>query len=226
MTTNHKSTFSVQDRDVIYRLIFSRRDVREGFLPKPISEKVLYRILDAAHHAGSVGFMQPWNFIVIDDPAIKQSVKEIFNRENARAAQNYDGERRKLYESFKLEGILEAPINLAITCDHGRGGTHVLGRNTILETDIYSTCCAIQNLWLAARSEGVGVGWVSIIDPDAVKKILKIPESVSLIAYLCMGYVDGFDEKPLLETKGWRKRIPIEEVIFKNVWQRKSNEEA
>ncbi|MBI4971927.1 MAG: 5,6-dimethylbenzimidazole synthase [Candidatus Omnitrophica bacterium] len=211
--------FSEQERDAIYKVIFSRRDVREGFLPKPIPEDVLTRILEAAHHAGSVGFMQPWNFIVIDNVLIKQRVKSIFLEENKQASQNYDGERKKLYESLKLEGILEAPINVAITCEHKRGGNHVLGRNTIPETDLFSTCCAIQNLWLAARSEGIGAGWVSIIDPEKVKKRLGIPDSVSLVAYLCLGYVKEFAAQPLLETIGWRSRLPLHDVIFRNEWK-------
>ncbi len=212
--------FSKEEQDALYRVIFSRRDVREGFLPKSIPDNVLGRILEAAHHAGSVGFMQPWNFIIIDDLEIRKKVKEIFIQENQKAAQNYSGDRKKLYESMKLEGILEAPLNIAVTCDHDRGGEAVLGRNTIRETDIFSTCLAVQNLWLAARVEGIGVGWVSIIDPQKVKPVLGIPKDVSLIAYLCVGYVDKFDDQPMLETKGWRKRLPVEDVLYRNQWKK------
>lgn len=211
--------FSAEERDAIYKVIFSRRDVREGFLPKPVPADVLGRILEAAHHAGSVGFMQPWNFIVIDNPDTKQQIKNIFSEENQKAAQNYEGERKKLYESMKLEGILEAPVNIAVTCDHSRGGNHVLGRNTIHDTDLFSTACAIQNLWLAARAEGIGTGWVSIIDPVKVKTLLKIPEPVSLVAYLCLGLVAEFAAQPMLETKGWRSRLPLEDVVFHNQWR-------
>jgi len=211
--------FTDQDRKSIYKVIFSRRDVRRGFLPKSISKQTLSKILKAAHHAGSVGFMQPWNFIVIDNPRIKCEVKDIFIHENQKAAGNYRGGRKKLYESMKLEGILEAPVNIAVTCDHSRGGKHVLGRNTIRETDMFSTCCAIQNLWLAARAEEIGVGWVSILDPEKVKKLLRIPKSVSLVAYLCLGYVRKFDSKPMLETKGWRSRLPLEQVMLHNGWK-------
>ncbi len=214
-----QTPFSEEERDAIYRVIFSRRDVREGFLPNPIPQNVLGRILEAAHHAGSVGFMQPWNFVVIDDPKIKQSVKQIFVEENSRASENYSGERRVLYDSLKLEGIIESPLNIAVTCDHERGGNHVLGRSTIRETDLFSTCCAIQNLWLAARAEGVGIGWVSIIDPAKVKSLLQIPENISLVAYLCMGYVKEFAREPMLETKGWASRLPLDGVIFRNRWK-------
>ncbi|HLF07485.1 MAG TPA: 5,6-dimethylbenzimidazole synthase, partial [Thermoplasmata archaeon] len=140
----------------VYEAIFSRRDIRK-FRPDPLPEEVLHRILDAAHHAPSVGFMQPWDFILVRDRATRERVKAIFDRENARAAELYTGGRRRLYESLKLEGILDSPLNVCVTCDRSRGGA-VLGRNTILETDLFSTCCAIQNLWLAARAEGVGVG--------------------------------------------------------------------
>jgi len=177
-------------------------------------DDVLHRILDAAHHAPSVGFMQPWNFILIREKATRQRVKTMFERENARAAKNYSGERRALYKSLKLEGILESPLNVCVTCDRRRGGK-VLGRNTIIDTDLFSTCLAVQNLWLAARAEGVGVGWVSILDNEELSEILELPEEVVPVAYLCMGYPEKFAEAPLLETVGWQDRLPLEEVVFK-----------
>jgi 5,6-dimethylbenzimidazole synthase len=149
--------FSETQKKGVYRAIYERRDIRKEFLPKAIPKKILLKLMKAAHHAGSVGFMQPWNFIVIEDQAIKSQVKKIFQAENAKARKNYHGSKRKKYDRLKLEGIEEAPVNICVTCDPDRGGPHVLGRNTIKETDIYSTCCAIQNLWLAARSEGVGM---------------------------------------------------------------------
>src|SRR3990172_7672082 len=147
----------------LYEAIEGRRDIRH-FRPDPIGPEVLARILLAAHHAGSVGFMQPWNFIVIDDIEMRREIRRHVESERVRAAEAFEGPRREKYLSFKLEGILDAPINLCVTCDRSRSGPAVLGRYTIPETDIYSTCCAIQNLWLAARSEGVGVGWVSILE--------------------------------------------------------------
>ncbi len=196
----------------IYEAIYARRDVRR-FRPDPIPDDVLHRILDAAHHAGSVGFMQPWNFILIREKAARQRVKAMFERENTRSAKNYSGERRTLYESLKLEGILESPLNVCVTSDPRRGG-NVLGRNTIVDTDVFSTCLAVQNLWLAARAEGVGVGWVSILDNEELSEILELPEEVVPVAYLCMGYPEEFAETPLLETVGWRGRLPLEEVVF------------
>jgi len=198
----------------IYDAIFKRRDIRQ-FRPTPVSGEILHRVLDAAHHAASVGFMQPWNFIVIRDAGIRRQVKAMFERENARAMANYAGERRLLYESLKLEGILEAPLNLCVACDRSRGGK-VLGRNTIVDTDLFSTCCAIQNLWLAARAEGIGVGWVSILDNDALSTILELPSNVVPVAYLCVGYPERFPDEPMLETVGWQKRIPVDELIFRD----------
>lgn len=196
----------------IYEAIYARRDIRR-FRPEPVPEDVLHRILDAAHHAGSVGFMQPWNFILIRDPAARGRVKAMFERETARAAANYTGERRALYESLKLEGILESPLNVCVTSDRRRGGI-VLGRNTIIDTDIFSACLAVQNLWLAARAEGVGVGWVSILDNEELSEILELPGGVVPVAYLCVGYPEEFAEAPTLETVGWRSRLPLEEVVF------------
>lgn len=202
----------------LYEAIYSRRDVRR-FQTEQIADDVLTRILDAAHHAGSVGFMQPWNFIVIRDFDVRQQVHELFTKENARAAENYSGDRRELYDSLKLAGIREAPISVAVTCDRSRHGPVVLGRNSMPEMDLYSTCCAIQNLWLAARSEGIGVGWVSILNPTLVKPLLGIPDEIVLVAWLCLGIPVQFDERPMLETVGWEKRLPLEDVVFAERWQ-------
>jgi 5,6-dimethylbenzimidazole synthase len=203
----------------IYDAIFKRRDIRR-FRPAPVPDEILHRVLDAAHHAASVGFMQPWNFIVIRDVSIRRKVKQVFEGENARAMENYTGERRRLYESLRLEGILEAPLNLCVTCDRSRGGD-VLGRNTIVDTDLFSTCCAVQNLWLAARAEGIGVGWVSILDNGALSTILELPRDVVPVAYLCVGYPERFPDEPMLETVGWRKRIPVDELIFRDRYGQK-----
>ena len=204
----------------VYEAIYTRRDVRH-FRSEPLEDEVLARILDAAHHAGSVGFMQPWNFIVIRDPQIRRQVKLLFDEENALAAENYSGSRRQLYQSLKLEGILESAMNLCVTCDRSRADP-VLGRNTMLDTDLYSTCCAVQNLWLAARAEGVGVGWLSILRPQALTDLLELPESVVPVAYLCLGYPQEFRERPMLEEVGWRNRLPLDQVIFYERWgQRK-----
>ena len=204
-------------RHPIYDVIFARRDVRR-FRPDPVPDEALSRVLHAAHHAPSVGFMQPWNFIVIRDPAVKAAVKQAFTEENARAARRYRGRRRRLYDHLKLEGILEAPINLCVTCDRSRFGPHVLGRNSIPETDLFSTCCAIQNLWLAAYAEGIGVGWVSILQVNALRKMLHIPNRIVPVAYLCVGYPETFLPKPELELVGWAPRLPLHDLVFADRW--------
>ncbi len=210
--------FPEAERRGVYRAIHERRDVRSQFRPEPIPDEVLARLLQAAHHAPSVGLMQPWDFIAIDSLEVRQAVKAIFERENERAANNYQGEKAQLYRRLKLEGILESPMNLCITCDRNRGGPHVLGRNTILETDLFSACLAVQNLWLAARAEGIGLGWVSVLDPEDLAETLGLPEGVVPVAYLCLGYVSEFLSRPELVNKGWRSRLPLEEMVHRDVW--------
>jgi len=222
---DNPTQFTDDERASFYRLIAARRDIRK-FRPDPVPDDVLMRILVAAHHAGSVGFMQPWNFIVIRNQAIRQSVKQLYVDANSAAAECYTGERRDLYNSLKLEGILESPINICVTCDRGRGGANVLGRHSIPETDLYSTCTAIQNLWLAARVEGVGVGWVSIVNNDSLAELLHIPSGIVPVAYLCVGYPVEFPPIPELELLGWRERIPFDELVFEDRWPEAAAEPA
>ncbi|RUL73646.1 5,6-dimethylbenzimidazole synthase [Dyella choica] len=211
--------FTDEQRAGLYRAIHERRDVRSQFLPDPIAPEVLARLLEAAHHAPSVGFMQPWDFILIDHLDVKRAVKSLYEEANAQAAGNYSGDRAAQYRRLKLEGIVESPINLCITCDRQRGGLHVLGRNTMLDTDLFSTCLAVQNLWLAARAEGIGVGWVSIVDPARLAETLRLPAQVYPLAYLCLGYVSEFLPKPELEIAGWRSRLPLEQLLHANTWE-------
>jgi 5,6-dimethylbenzimidazole synthase len=213
-----RHAFTSTQKEGVYNAIYKRRDIRAQFKSAPIPEDVLRKILDAAHHAPSVGFMQPWNFIVIRDEETKKRVKESFEKEKETSSYLVDEPRRTEYLSFKLEGIMEAPINLCVTCDRNRFGPFVIGRTSILETDIYSVCCAIQNLWLAARAEGIGVGWVSILSNDDLRDILEIPPHILPVAYLCLGYVTHFPEKPDLEKAGWLKRLSLEEVVFIGKW--------
>jgi 5,6-dimethylbenzimidazole synthase len=198
------------ERDAVYKTIYGRRDVRSLFKPDPVPPEVLARILKAAHHAGSVGYMQPWNFIVVEDPSVKEKVKISFKKERSEAAPLFDSGKREKYLSYKLEGILEAPVNLVVTSDPTRFGPQVLGRRSIPETDVYSTCCAIQNLWLAARAENIGVGWVSILKREDLYEIFEIPAHITIVAYICLGTVTHFPEKPDLEKLGGGKRMPLE----------------
>jgi 5,6-dimethylbenzimidazole synthase len=214
--------FDESERQAVYRAIRQRRDVRRGFLPQPMPDELLNRLLEAAHNAPSVGLMQPWRFIVVRDLEVRRSVHKIFVDANQSALSGYEGERQQRYANLKLEGILEAPQNLCIVCDPQSGKGHQLGRQTMPETALYSAVCAVQNLWLAARAEGIGVGWVSILDPSLLRCALKIPDHITPVAYLCLGYVQAFAAEPDLERTGWEKRTPLESVLafdrYDNSW--------
>ena len=209
--------FPSEWREGVYQAMYLRRDVRR-FRPDPVSPEVLARILDAAHHAPSVGFMQPWTFLLVAEQQTRLRVQDLFERERIAAAQFFDEPQKSHYLSLKLAGILDAPINLCVTCDPMRAGGAVLGRNSIPETDVYSTCCAIENLWLAARAEGLGMGWVSILKLPQLRAILHIPHHVIPVAYLCIGYPEQFSPQPELEKAGWRSRLPLADVIAYERW--------
>jgi 5,6-dimethylbenzimidazole synthase/cob(I)alamin adenosyltransferase len=212
-----KNAFPDPWRRGVYEAIARRRDMR-SFRPDPIPPETLGRILAAAHHAGSVGFMQPWNFIVIQDLEVRRAIHAHVDAERLRAAEGFEGARREKYLAYKLEGILDAPLNLVVTCDRERAGPAVIGRHTIRDTDLYSTCGAVQNLWLAARAEGIGVGWVSILEPDELRRILGIPSHVVPVAYLAVGAVEAFPDRPVFETTGWLPRLRLPEVVYGDRW--------
>jgi 5,6-dimethylbenzimidazole synthase len=200
-------------RQAVYRAIRERRDVRSGFLPEPMPDDLLRRLLEAAHNAPSVGLMQPWRFILVRDIAVRQTIHQIFLEANKQALAGYGGEQQRKYAGLKLEGILEAPQNLCIVCDSQSSQGHQLGRRTMPETALYSAVCAAQNLWLAARAEGIGVGWVSILEPNRLRRALNIPDHITPVAYLCLGYVEAFAAEPDLERAGWEKRTPLKSVL-------------
>jgi len=218
------NNFNQEEKDGLYKAIFSRRDVRSHFTSESIGDEIITRILTAAHHAPSVGFSQPWNFILIKDQETRRKIKESFTLENKKASKLIEDPKKSKYLSLKLEGILESAINLCITYDPTKFGPFVIGRTSIPEAGIYSVCCAVQNLWLAARAEGIGVGWVSILSNDELKKALNLPEHIVPIAYLCLGHVTEFAEKPDLETKGWLSRLELDDVIYYEKWNEKQNE--
>ncbi|WP_438438387.1 5,6-dimethylbenzimidazole synthase [Hydrogenophilus thermoluteolus] len=211
------NAFSPAERAAVHRAITERRDVRRHFLPDPIPEPLLMRLLDAAHRAPSVGFSQPWEFVIVRDPQTKAQVHAAFTQANAEAAMRFSGERRTRYRQLKLEGIREAPINLLVACNRRRGGPVVLGRTHQRSMDLFSCVCAIQNLWLAARAEGIGVGWVSIIRRQALREIFRLPHHVVPIAYLCLGWVREFLPEPELQQVGWAKRDPLSDHLH---WER------
>lgn len=217
--------YSQDERAAIYRAIQERRDVRSGFMPQPLEDELLLRLLRAAHQAPSVGLMQPWQFVLVRDADIRRRVHHIFTEANQQAGAIYSDDRSAAYRDLKLAGILEAPQNLCVVCDSQAARGNGLGRQTMPEMPAYSAVCAIQNLWLAARAEGIGVGWVSILHPEAVKEALGIPSGLDLIAYLCIGYVDRFRPAPELEERGWEKRIPLEDTLHldnfgRRAWQK------
>lgn len=220
MTIAEAHEFNNLEKEIFYRVIFSRRDVRKNFISKPIPDEILFRILNAAHHAPSVGYSQPWNFILVRSKNLRLKIKESFIKERNRSIDllNNDLERKQKYKNLKLEGILESYINICVTYDNSRFGPFVIGRMTIDQAGIYSVCCAIQNLWLAARVEGVGLGWVSILDNNDLSEILNLPNTIKPIAYLCLGYVNKFNDMPDLEESKWLKRIDLKNVISFETW--------
>jgi nicotinate-nucleotide--dimethylbenzimidazole phosphoribosyltransferase len=210
--------FTDDEREAVYKVIRVRRDIR-SFLPDPVPDSVLGRVLDAGHRGPSVGLMQPWNFIVIRDRAVRATLQAMVEHERLRAAANYRDLRRAHYLRLKVEGLLDAPVTLCVTNDPTRGGA-VLGRNTIPETALMSTACAIENIWLAARAEGLGVGWVSFYEKAEVGRLLGIPEPVEPVALLCIGYTAHFPDRPLLERVGWETRRPLATVVYEDRWGR------
>lgn len=204
-------------REVVYRVIAQRRDVRR-FRSDEVPEPVLERVLAAAHRAPSVGLMQPWRLIVIRDLATRTAVRRLAQRERLRQADRFDARAREFLDK-KIEGVVEAPLGICVCCDHGEPDTEILGRGTIPETDVYSTCCAIENLWLAARAEGLGVGWVSFYRPADLQALLHIPARVDPVAYLCLGWPDERPVRPSLEAAGWSSRLPLDAVTMHERWR-------
>lgn len=199
----------------VYRAIAERRDMRH-FRPDPVDPALLKRLLWAAHHAPSVGYMQPWRFIRITDRALREQMHELVEVER-RATAKALGEREDDFMRLKVEGLLEAGEVIVVALADGRE-KHVFGRRTLPEMDLASVACAIQNMWLAARAEGIGLGWVSIFDPVELAALLGMPEGARPVAILCIGHVEQFYPRPMLEMEHWAERMPIETVLAENVW--------
>jgi len=205
--------FTDQDVAVLEEIILHRRDVRGNrFLQKQVGDEILDKLLSAAMHAPSVGFSQPWEFVVIKDLATKEKVKESFSGENEKASDLFKDEKKALYTRLKLEGITEAPLNIAVF--YRPSEEPVLGQTSMKEAGLYSVVCAIQNIWLMARALNIGMGWVSILNPEKIKSILHAPQQNQLIAYLCIGWVDRFLPQPELEELKWEKRKERETVVY------------
>ncbi len=207
--------YSDAERAAIYRAIYQRRDMRH-FLPEPIAAEVLHRLLDAAHHAPSVGFMQPWRFVRISCPELRKAIHALVEQERIRTAQALE-EREDAFMKLKVEGILEcSEVLVAALCEQRE--QYIFGRRTLPEMDLASLACAIQNMWLAARAEGIGMGWVSMFEPQALKTLLTMPEDSQPFAVLCLGHVAEFYDKPMLEQQQWANRKALKDLLFENVW--------
>jgi nicotinate-nucleotide--dimethylbenzimidazole phosphoribosyltransferase len=210
--------FSAEDVRILEEIILHRRDVRGNrFLQTPLPDDVIEKIILSALHGPSVGFSQPWEFVLIRDPEQKQKIRATFDTENERASVLFDAEKSEQYAKMKLEGILEAPISMAVFYKPSR--TAVLGQTSMKEVGLYSVVCAIQNMWLMARALNVGIGWVSILDPEKVRDILNAPAENQLVAYLCLGYVKEFLDKPELEILAWEKRKHLQQVLIQEKYK-------
>lgn len=215
---NHQ--FTESEIATVYRVIAERRDMRH-FLPTPVDPETLTRILQAAHQAPSVGLMQPWRFIRVSDSSIRNSIHQLVDEERKLTAQaigEYENTARMAeFLRLKVEGILDCGELLVATLCNKREG-HIFGRRTLPEMDIASVSCAIQNMWLAARAEGLGMGWVSIFDPAKLGALLNVPTDAKPIAILCIGHVNTFYNEPMLIETGWRKAKPLADMVMENQW--------
>ena len=209
------------EREALHRVMRERRDIRNGFRPDPIPDEVLLRVLEAAHTAPSVGHSQPWDFVIIRSEETRRTMHELAMRQREAYARSLPRARAKQFKELKVEAILDTPVNIVVTADPTRGGRHTLGRHTQPQMAPYSSALAVENLWLAARAEGLGVGWVSFFDERELVRVLGLPEHLEVVAYLCIGYVDAFPDEPELVQAGWSKRRPLSWVVHEESYGRR-----
>ncbi len=221
MSQERAEPYPEEQREAVYRVIRERRDVRQGFLPDPVPTDVLRRVLAAAHHAPSVGLSQPWDFIVITGRRQRERIAALARRARDAYAAELQAARARAFGRLKVESILDTPVNIAVTCDPSRGGPHVLGRRTQPQTAAYSSVLAVANLWLAARAEGLGVGWVSFFGERELAAELGLPAHVEVTAYLCVGYVREFGPQPELALAGWARRRPLSWAVHAGEYGRR-----
>jgi 5,6-dimethylbenzimidazole synthase len=221
-----KNAFSQTEIDAVYRAIYERRDMRH-FIKGDVPTDVITRLLNAAHHAPSVGLMQPWRFIRITNERIREEIYALVQAERLRTSEAFatqeNIERMHEFLRLKVEGILECGELLVVTLCDKRDG-HIFGRRTMPEMDLASVSCAIQNMWLAARAEGYGMGWVSMFEPEALAELLRIPSDAKPIAVLCIGHVDAFYQAPMLVEERWATEKPLNEMLMENHWQVKEQD--
>lgn len=212
-STGH--AFNDAEQQAVYRAIFERRDMRH-FSGGTVADDVMQRLLSAAHHAPSVGFMQPWRFIRVRNRLLREGIHALIEQERVLTARAL-GEREDEFMKLKVQGVLDAAEVLVVALPQGRE-QHVFGRRTLPEMDLASAACAIQNLWLAARAEGLGMGWVSIFDPQQLGGLLQMPEGSKPIAVLCLGPVQAFYDQPMLQAEKWARRAPLADMVFEDSW--------
>ena len=216
-------SYSDAEIAAVYRAIAERRDMRH-FKPDEVDPATLARLLEAAHHAPSVGLMQPWRFIRITDPGLRKQIYDLVQQERKHTATAL-GEREAEFMRLKVEGIMQCgELLVATLCDQRE--EHIFGRRTLPEMDLASVACAIQNLWLAARAEGLGMGWVSMFDPASLATLLKIPEGAKPVAVLCLGHVEAFYQAPMLVEEGWATERPLSELVMENSWGKNEEKQA
>jgi 5,6-dimethylbenzimidazole synthase len=202
----------------IYDVIHRRRDVRAQFTGEPVAPEVLHRILTAAHAAPSVGLSQPWDFVIVDDRAVRRAFHDHVQHERAAFAATLTAAAAERFARIKIDGVLESSLSIVVTYDPERGSPAVLGRHAIADAGLYSVCLAIQNLWLAATAERIGVGWVSFYREPHLRQLLGIPTGIRPVAWLCLGPVTHLEATPDLERHGWRGRRPLETAIHHDRW--------
>jgi 5,6-dimethylbenzimidazole synthase len=217
LKTTDQPAFSASERRAVYRAIFERRDMRH-FCGGQVTPAQMRRLLEAAHHAPSVGFMQPWRFIRVGKHELRQRLHALVDAERVQTARAL-GKREDEFMRLKVEGILEAAEVWVVALADGRE-QHVFGRRTLPQMDLASAACAIQNLWLAARAEGLGMGWVSMFEPAELGRLLNMPAGAEPVAILCLGPVTGFYEEPMLQRERWARRLPLNELLFEDGWGR------
>jgi len=214
-SARNKHAFNELEKAAVYKAINERRDMRH-FLSAPIEPEVLLRLLNASHRAPSVGLMQPWRIIRISDIQLRQQIKSLVDEEVLNTAEQLD-ERQQEFLRLKVEGITDCAEVLVMSLMDNRE-QHVFGRRTLPEMDLASVSCAIQNMWLAARAEGLGMGWVSLFEPEKLATLLSIPDGAKPVAILCLGHVDEFYSAPMLELEQWRKADSLDDVLYENSW--------
>jgi 5,6-dimethylbenzimidazole synthase len=210
------SDFTPEEIDALYRIMAARRDMRH-FLPDAVDPTLLNKILQAAHMGPSVGFMQPWRFIRITDKQLREKIQALVEEERIETAKELQ-ERKDEFMRLKVEGINECGELLVVALSDHRE-EHIFGRRTLPEMDLASVACAIQNMWLASRAEGLGLGWVSLFSPSKLAALLNMPEGSKPVAILCIGHVEQFYEKPMLETENWAERLDLNDLVSENSWK-------